>query len=1368
MRKAWKKAVSVLLTLVLIFGVLPAMNVSAEGEGGQGSSNSVEITLDNGTYDENYKKTYGTIQYSTDYLDGSESAIWNDISKLTASDDQGKPKYTIQGENVYIKITYAQDSTYKATIPNSGEVEDGAAIKITGGIHIEFTNFSAGGGSQGGNPPQPTGVSLQFEGNAWSSYQNLKLYAGLELYVNPDNTGFVALTDLLNQKKAAFDESGMVCLLDESITSVSIYAQLAKTDEYVIQFYGAQVAGTSEDTAITVNGTQHIQIDRKCLTVTWAYDDTYGEDGRIEHGTAEIIKINGQDVSQMTFSDFANNPGNEKGGHLEVKRDDVVTIKLIPDYGYQLSGASINGVELEALDNQVSTFTFTMPDTNVHFKGIFTQTQDEIKTSGTKVSSASVENGANAAPSGNLRLTVEDSDANTTNALAQVENAVSAEAVNLTLDQIVSKGDGTNWENPVTQFDQPVKMKLQVADYDTAAGYEVVREHNGNLTKLTTSVSENGTLTFETNQFSTYFIVKTDSKQPDLPEETNGAKSIYINENGILFDDENAPEYWKVASDGTLVEANQNNYAMHYQKSGEVVTLTFRNFQFTGTEGDAIWSNYPLKICLEGTNAITSTSGNAIGIGSTAARDASLTIEGTGTLAFTSTSGEVTPEDGSESFVPNALYVDGRLTNHSTVVCKSNNEEATVVLACDFREITNTGTLTIENNGKLACNDMLAAGLKKPETYSGITDYPKPTDHVYIAKAYYYTPEEMYPNQHMELTSDSEWRIYGKYDNDGNPIGSHVWYQWWYVDKNGGPLTEDIKNPTQYLVYEENPENLIQDKDIVSIQDGKSHTFNADIYALWFTDGDVTVNGNIIQDFACANVAERKEPSDGSDEHLEYVWNNGKRVWTVSSTENSRVTVNGNVGLLSLNQSFVGNVTVSGNVDLIGYYQDEDPGVIYTDSFVPETFYGSKVSAGAIIQKGKYVGVSDADVLDGYQGYRIYNTEDFYSITERTIEGEQVHGTASAVSGQSVIVDVSDSIGTDTYPCVKNAGKAREKEILKVLSDKSKTPMVMDISLICDNTKKVEPEAAVNLYLGNIKGYQSPAIYHVKDDGSIEKLGTYTEGDVLSGKLKCSTNSFSTYFVAENQKLLSDKISDGSNTVDKGDQGSTDSGNHGNKESKNSSSSPAVGTQASNNITAEVTYGTDASVWKIMTTADQLLNLAKLSEDEKKAVKAGNKTQFVLSASGMTPTKEEIALIQSVLENNVIGQYLNLNLTLKISGRADRQITDLSAPMYIAITIPQNLVNHDSSIERTYRIVRIHDGVATLIDGTYDVATNQFTFATDGFSTYALVYEDVNTTLTGRSPKTGDSSMWMVWTLILCAGCGALFAAGKRYKKREW
>lgn len=608
-----------------------------------------------------------------------------------------------------------------------------------GGFPDSITLVVEKKGSQG-QPGQSTDnrIRLQLEGDACNGFADM-VSKDIQIYVSKDGgSSFSQLTGLDTNSTKEY-------VFEADITSIQFYVSCDET-KYSLQFPGKSAdEGKSEQTAIALNaaGTQHIQIDHSVRTITWAYDrQTYGEDAYLEHGKAQVVAVEG--VYDLYSIPFANNPGDEKGGHIAVEAGKQVTVRLTPDYGYQLKGVSLNGGVTLAPQAEVSTFTFTMPDTNVHFKGIFTQTQDEINTTGTKVSSASVENGANAAPSGNLRLTVEDSDANTTNALAQVENAVSAEAVNLTLDQIVSKGDGTNWENPVTQLDQPVKMKLQVADYDTAAGYEVVREHNGNLTKLTTSVSENGTLTFETNQFSTYFIVKT-AKKAD----------------------------------------------------------------------------------------------------------------------------------------------------------------------------------------------------------------------------------------------------------------------------NGNAKTEKSSN-------------------------------------------------------------------------------------TSSTTASS--------------------------------------------------------AAGS---------------------------------TDNAI-------TAQSVSGEGV---------------------------------------------------------------------------------------------------------------------------------------------------------PAI---------------------NIASAADQLLNLAKLSEDENKAVKAGNKTQFVLSASGMTPTKEEIALIQSVLGNNVIGQYLNLDLTLKISGRADRQITDLSAPMYIAITIPQNLVNHDSSIERTYRIVRIHDGVATLIDGNYDAATNQFTFATDGFSTYALVYEDVNTTLTGRSPKTGDNSLWMVWTLILCAGCSILFAAGKRYKKREW
>lgn len=734
MRKAWKKAVSVLLILVLLFGVLPAMNVSAEGEGGQGSR-SIELNFA-GTVNGSIV-TYGV--EGTDVALTVEGAELNDSKVSISEGNLGSVKFKLENfdpDKMQIRV-YSNDGFQTYLTVNQNETSL-AEWEGEGGFPDSITLVVEKKGSQG-QPGQSTDnrIRLQLDGDACTSFADM-VSKNIQIYVSKDgDSSFSQLPGLDTNSTKEY-------VFEGDITSVKFYVSCDET-KYSLQFPGKSGdAGKSEQTAIALNaaGTQHIQIDHSVRTITWAYDrQTYGEDAYLEHGKAQVVAVEG--VDDLYNIPFASNPGDEKGGHIAVEAGKQVTVRLTPDYGYQLTGVTLNGGVTLAPQAEVFTFTFTMPDTNVHFKGIFTQTQDEINTSGTKVSSATVENGANAAPSGNLRLTVEDSDANTTNALAQVENAVSAEAVNLTLDQIVSKGNGTNWETPVTQFGQPVKMNLKVADYDTAAGYAVVREHDGNLTKLPTSVSEDGTLTFETNQFSTYFIVKT-AKKAD----------------------------------------------------------------------------------------------------------------------------------------------------------------------------------------------------------------------------------------------------------------------------NGNAKTENSSN--------------------------------------------------------------------------------------TSSTAASS-------------------------------------------------------AAGS---------------------------------TDNAI-------TAQSVSGEGV---------------------------------------------------------------------------------------------------------------------------------------------------------PAI---------------------NIASATDQLLNLAKLSEDENKAVKAGNKTQFVLSASGMTPTKEEIALIQSVLGNNVIGQYLNLNLILKISGRADRQITDLSAPMYIAITIPQNLVNHDSSIERTYRIVRIHDGVATLIDGTYDAATNQFTFATDGFSTYALVYEDVNTTLTGRSPKTGDSSMWMVWTLILCAGCGALFAAGKRYRKNR-
>lgn len=52
--------------------------------------------------------------------------------------------------------------------------------------------------------------------------------------------------------------------------------------------------------------------------------------------------------------------------------------------------------------------------------------------------------------------------------------------------------------------------------------------------------------------------------------------------------------------------------------------------------------------------------------------------------------------------------------------------------------------------------------------------------------------------------------------------------------------------------------------------------------------------------------------------------------------------------------------------------------------------------------------------------------------------------------------------------------------------------------------------------------------------------------------------------------------------------------------------------------------------------------------------------------------------------------------------------------------------NTDTEVDRIYRVVRIHNGVTEILEGTYDPVTHLFTFETDRFSTYALTYQDQN------------------------------------------
>lgn len=116
-------------------------------------------------------------------------------------------------------------------------------------------------------------------------------------------------------------------------------------------------------------------------------------------------------------------------------------------------------------------------------------------------------------------------------------------------------------------------------------------------------------------------------------------------------------------------------------------------------------------------------------------------------------------------------------------------------------------------------------------------------------------------------------------------------------------------------------------------------------------------------------------------------------------------------------------------------------------------------------------------------------------------------------------MDVSaDGITDQTYPLVRSADSTTTTELKALLTNQDSKLTAMDISLIEDNTKEIEPSKSVNLYINDLSGYNRPALFHVKDDGTIEKLFVASE-DTFGGNIVCSTNSFSTYFIAEDQEL---------------------------------------------------------------------------------------------------------------------------------------------------------------------------------------------------------------------------------------------------------
>ena len=173
----------------------------------------------------------------------------------------------------------------------------------------------------------------------------------------------------------------------------------------------------------------------------------------------------------------------------------------------------------------------------------------------------------------------------------------------------------------------------------------------------------------------------------------------------------------------------------------------------------------------------------------------------------------------------------------------------------------------------------------------------------------------------------------------------------------------------------------------------------------------------------------------------------------------------------------------------------------------------------------------------------------------------------------------------------------------------------------------------------------------------------------------------------------------------------------------------------------------------------------ELTANEKYLLSQGNdlKLVFKLDDLGVNVDTTEKKAIADALGGKKLGAFLDIQLVKQI-GNYEGNVTKLGGEIKVSLELPAELINTDKSLERIYKILRYHEGdenKVTVLDAVFDEATKTITFATDRFSTYAVVYEDVSAK--DEVPDAGVISTSVIWFGAMAAsGLGAITLSKKK------
>ncbi len=206
------------------------------------------------------------------------------------------------------------------------------------------------------------------------------------------------------------------------------------------------------------------------------------------------------------------------------------------------------------------------------------------------------------------------------------------------------------------------------------------------------------------------------------------------------------------------------------------------------------------------------------------------------------------------------------------------------------------------------------------------------------------------------------------------------------------------------------------------------------------------------------------------------------------------------------------------------------------------------------------------------------------------------------------------------------------------------------------------------------------------------------------------------------------------------------------------------------NLTPEVKE--DAPTTTIQSDTNKIVENTKAtySTEQQEVLSLGGSADVKVSVAKTTPSESDKKLVEAQLNStNKIAMYLDLGVKVSIKDKDgnlvgdDVTVSETGTPVKFTVALDDSLINTKNTVDRTYQVVRVHNGVVDVLPATFDADNKTITFETDKFSTYAVMYTD--TPKASKTPSTADGmnvALYASVTIISTLAVGMLFFIKKR------